>query len=196
MADIYIAKNDLSQAEDAYTKGAAAGDTAAYYRLGKLHEQMGKNTEAEKDFKQAAAIGENRAYYSLGNLYKGRGNNSLAEEDFEKSVSAGNKDAFLPLGDAQSAPGKFSVAYNNYENALSHGNHKAYLRIAEMYRKGEGRPVDNVQALTYLFKARKLGVSGLDIKIAHLEKKLQPEGLAKAYDLAKGNVNDFSTETP
>jgi TPR repeat protein len=111
----------------------------------------------------------------------------LAEAEFTKSAATGNPDAYLPLADAQRAQGKFNLAEDNYHKSLSHGEHKALVRMAEMYRKGEGKAVDDVQALSLLYKARKSGVSGLDTKIAHLEKKLQPEGISKAYDLARGD---------
>jgi TPR repeat protein len=108
------------------------------------------------------------------------------EEAAARALSAG-REAHLPLGDAERASGKFSAAFDNFDQASKLGNYKGLARMSEMYKKGEGRSVDYVQALSHLYVARKKGVTGLDVKIGHLEKRLTPEEISKAYDLAAGN---------
>jgi TPR repeat protein len=175
-------------AENYFNKAVSSGNTAGWKYLGDMRVQQGKFAEAEDDYRKGIAAGDISGYVNLGHLHMDQKKFAEAEKDFENSVSKGNSDALLSLGDAQIALGKFKDAEETYKTALKGGNMQAEVKIGNMYRLGSGRPIDGAMALYWYYKARKDGVAGMDERIMHAERKLQPEELARALKLSSGKT--------
>jgi TPR repeat protein len=166
-------------AESLFRKGLAAGDMDALVALGKLRAAQGRPQEAEEFLKQALSNGNPNAWFTLGRLHADQKQYARAQSDFEHALNdTGNLEAYLKIGDMQLAQGNAQAAEATYKSALARGVKEADVRIGSMYRvKG-----DYTQALIWYYRARADGVPGVEEKIAHAEKKLQPEELAKALE--------------
>jgi TPR repeat protein len=175
-------------AEDYFNKAINAGDGNAWRLLGDLRLAQGKSKEAEDSYNKAISAGDISAYTNLGHIHMKQGKYAEAEKDFENSVSTGNLTALLPLGDTQLELGKYSDAEASYKQALKTGNTHANIKIGNMYRNGNGRPIDGAMALYWYYKARKEGVPDMDERIMHQERRLLPDELARALKLSAGKT--------
>jgi TPR repeat protein len=170
-------------AEGYFKTSLTHGDIKSWRCLGNLHMIQNKPDLAEEDFTRGIAAGDTQAYADLGRLYYQEKKWTLAEENYTKSLATGNLGAYIQLGDIQIELKKFSAALTNYKKAIDAGIPKGALKIGEMYKQGKGRPVDDVQALHWFYRARKLGVPDMNVKISRTEKKLSPEDLARSLQL-------------
>ena len=196
---------DMQKAKDANTIGnytvahknltilAEKGFPKAKIMLAKMYlDGIGvpaNPTKALHLLKQADAEGQyTGAVLTIGKIYKnGLGvpvDVIIAERYFKRALALGNVKAYIQLGDVEIMMGNFAMAEANYKKGITAGVPKGALKIGEMYRKGLGRPVDNMKALYWFFLARKKGVPNMDVKILNTQKKLDPDDLARALKLS------------
>jgi TPR repeat protein len=176
----------FAAAEKFYKMADARGYRSAWKYFGNLHIAQGKFALAEADFRRGIDAGDPGAWFDLGRVYKQQGKWKQAAENYTKAIASGNTDAYIQLGDAQVELGQFDEAEKTYKRALAAGQPKAAVKIGEMYKQGEGKPLDGAQALYWFYVAKNAGVPDMDRKIASTEKKLQPEELARALKLSAG----------
>lgn len=176
-------KRDATKALTLFIAAAREKDAAAVLALGDACRD-GSGTaktpaRAKGLYERALALGSVRAYARLGELELSARHYDAAAAYFNEALAHGDTDAWLLLGEAQEGRGQAAEAEASYKKALAAGIPRASVRIGGLYKDKDG-----AQALYWYYKARKAGVPDMERRIAHIEKKLQPEQLARALRLA------------
>jgi TPR repeat protein len=131
-----------------------------------------------------------RAHFDLGKLYeRGRGvrrNYETAKTHYQTAYDLGYERGLFYVGRMLEKQKKYKAAEEVYIRTYNGKYYKAAKSIAVLYEKGRGHKRDLVTALSWYIAAQRQGVSGLEKKVAKLERILGPKRTAKAKEISEG----------
>jgi uncharacterized protein len=186
---------DYVEAFKWFRKAAEQRDTTALHNLGYayahgVHKDL---KEAIKLYRLAAAQGHAGAYNNLGDAYEhGVG----VKKDYKEAIKwyrlgadRGGSDAQTNLGFAYIKGELFErnpqEAFKWFRKAAEQGNANAQLNLGVLYDEGKGAPKDSFSAYVWFSLSSINGLAQGAKERDALAKKMTPEQIAKAQELAK-----------
>ncbi|HEX6046081.1 MAG TPA: tetratricopeptide repeat protein [Pyrinomonadaceae bacterium] len=160
---------DYSEALQRYREGAAQGDAAAQFELGRMHANgMGvpqDYAEALKWYRKAADQGHAGAQRNIGVMYA---NGQAVAQDYaealkwyRKAADQGDAQAQYKIGwmyaNGQAVAQDYAETLKWYRKAADQGDASAQRYIGFMHASGQGVPQDYAEALKWYRKAADQG---------------------------------------
>lgn len=196
------AGKNTRQARKYFAAAAAKGNTYAQSYLASLDINSGAADDGISLLKIAAEKGDDVAQVNLAIQYLyGRVTGRPDYAQFIKwaglSADQGRDVAMLQLGNfyrhgAPGFPPDPRAALIQYEKAADKENSQAQFFLADMLRRGEGTPKDNMEAYYYFLRALKNGNTLAYGPIVELEKTLP----AADVETQKKLVDDIPSQKP
>ena len=176
---------------------AEHGDASAQHNIGMMYYD-GKGvrqnySEALKWLHKAAQQGLASAEYNIGLMYDiGQGvpqDYLEALKWYRKATEQGNADALTSVGmmhySGKGVTKDYSEALQWYRKAAEQGNGIAQNNIGHMYREGRGVSQDYVRAYMWFYLAAEQGQVIANKNRDLLAKKMTPEQITQAKEMAK-----------
>lgn len=175
----------------------AKRDRVRYYRMAVKYDT---GTDEERDpgkaaqfYRKAADLGHPEAMTALGMLHhEGRGvehDEARAAHWYRRGAGAGSAvgsfNLAVMLSGGSSLPPDLAQARSLYTQAAERGYAKAQYNLALLLAESTDGPADVEQAYKWLTLARDAGIGQAEGDLATLARRLNPEQLSQAAELAR-----------